>query len=650
MAIYPEFILDISPSYPSSSYPLQQGSDCLAFTIKVPSISVEDANKIQRKIADDLSIRFQCTCNYPDEAPVVEIDTGRLSLLDFSSPMRRSLMKSINSCIDSNQGTVCAFAVVQRLVEWLQQDPTSNAGGDESDEHVGMEGGSDDNHNNTDVFDADLFLVKEELVEAATNEACAVAAEANRLGLSWRALSQSSSSSSLSSGGVWNYTVGLIGKPSAGKSTFFNAITRAALDRNGRKLAEVGSHPFTTIEPNFGPGFYGSLTINDESVGIDSNERECGSFYGRDLRGRRLLPIIVKDVAGLVPGAYSGLGKGNKFLADICDADVLVHVVDATGTRDANGNIVALDDGKMEGSSPVADAKWVRKELHLWIYNNFSSKFHTVLRKYRVGGVNDSLDRIVSLFSGYHTTRMYVEEALDRCKLDVNKVESWSALDIHRLVAHFLSVRFPVCLALNKVDMIKVEAQEKFIITCQAEAAARGEIAIPISSRAEIWSQIKEATIDSNSIPVPIEKEFMKDKDKNDEILRQVTERWGSTGVADCISAAVTKLCPPVLCYPCSDLDSKVSVGAGHSPSANDKLRDCIQLKYGSTVYDVYEVLKRGAVSTVKFSGDFVRAEAMSLEGLHRKQVSRDAIICKDNCVIKIQTNRKVVWQSTSYQ
>lgn len=50
--------------------------------------------------------------------------------------------------------------------------------------------------------------------------------------------------------------------------------------------------------------------------------------------------MIVKDVAGLVPGAYKGRGKGNRFLNDLCDADVLIHVVDATGRSDKDGNVL----------------------------------------------------------------------------------------------------------------------------------------------------------------------------------------------------------------------------------------------------------------------------------------------------------------------
>ena len=85
-------------------------------------------------------------------------------------------------------------------------------------------------------------------------------------------------------------------------------------------------------------------------------------MHGRDpSSGRRLLPITVKDVAGLVPGAYKGRGKGNKFLSDLCDADVLVHVVDATGRSDRDGNILLLEGET--GSSPIEDSEWIREEL-----------------------------------------------------------------------------------------------------------------------------------------------------------------------------------------------------------------------------------------------------------------------------------------------
>ena len=92
----------------------------------------------------------------------------------------------------------------------------------------------------------------------------------------------------------------------AGKSTFYNAATCAALrGGDGRKMAEVAPHPFTTIEPNIGPGWF---------AGPQDNKYDQGrvTAYGRDSTDRRLLPVLIKDVAGLVPGAYKGRGKGIK--------------------------------------------------------------------------------------------------------------------------------------------------------------------------------------------------------------------------------------------------------------------------------------------------------------------------------------------------
>ena len=110
---------------------------------------------------------------------------------------------------------------------------------------------------------------------------------------------------SASARGVWNYTVGLVGKPSAGKSTFYNVATRAALSRDGRLMAAVASHPFTTIEPNVGPGWW---TTSIEEKYNPTTVVKKGARYGRDPRGGRYLPLVVKDVAGLVPGAYQGRG------------------------------------------------------------------------------------------------------------------------------------------------------------------------------------------------------------------------------------------------------------------------------------------------------------------------------------------------------
>ena len=123
-----------------------------------------------------------------------------------------------------------------------------------------------------------------------------------------------------------NYVQNLffVGKPSAGKSTFFNAATH-------QTTAKIGAHPFTTIEPNIGQALY---TI---ACPCFHWNRRCDAEYGHSALGERLVPVLLKDVAGLVPGACEGRGRGNKFLNDLLDADVLIHVVDLSGHSDQDG-------------------------------------------------------------------------------------------------------------------------------------------------------------------------------------------------------------------------------------------------------------------------------------------------------------------------
>lgn len=162
--------------------------------------------------------------------------------------------------------------------------------------------------------------------------------------------------------------------------------------------------------------------------------------------------------------------------------------------------------------------------------------------------------------------------------------------------------------------------------------------------------------------------------------------------IVQAISEAV-KLRPPVLCYPVCDLESECPVGwtpgkssapallptqaapvltgthnvpasssAVASGAALPRLQDCLQLKPGSTVGDVFEALKRGVLSqsAAVVHGEFVRADARPLvserrEGKEGKegnghparvvQLRKDSVVDASNCVLRVQTNRKSVWQ-----
>ncbi|KAJ1743909.1 hypothetical protein LPJ68_000584, partial [Coemansia sp. RSA 1086] len=108
-----------------------------------------------------------------------------------------------------------------------------------------------------------------------------------------------------------SFVVACVGKPSAGKSSFLNAVTDAA--------AKVGSFPFTTIEPNQGVAYY-PLECPCVKHGVS---KQCKPRYGWCKEGRRFVPVRLLDVAGLVPGSSEVRGLGNRFLDDLRQADVL---------------------------------------------------------------------------------------------------------------------------------------------------------------------------------------------------------------------------------------------------------------------------------------------------------------------------------------
>jgi len=127
--------------------------------------------------------------------------------------------------------------------------------------------------------------------------------------------------------------------------------------------ARVAAFPFTTIAPNIGTGYF-SAQSPARRIGLpEAVTAAVSGAHGLAADGAQLLPVVFKDVAGLVPGAYQGRGKGNAFLNDLCDADVLIHVVDASGMSDSSG--VELAPG--EGDSPVLEVSFLAR-VNLWQY------------------------------------------------------------------------------------------------------------------------------------------------------------------------------------------------------------------------------------------------------------------------------------------
>ena len=133
-----------------------------------------------------------------------------------------------------------------------------------------------------------------------------------------------------------NLEVGIVGLPNVGKSTLFNAITKAG--------AEAANYPFCTIEPNVGV-----VDVPDKRLDVLSDM----------FKSKKIVPAAMRfvDIAGLVKGASKGEGLGNKFLSHIREVDAVAEVVRCF----EDGNITHV-----EGSiDPLRDIDIINTELCL---------------------------------------------------------------------------------------------------------------------------------------------------------------------------------------------------------------------------------------------------------------------------------------------
>ena len=150
--------------------------------------------------------------------------------------------------------------------------------------------------------------------------------------------------------------VGIVGMPNAGKSSLFNALTQAG--------AEAANYPFTTIEPNIAV-----VPVLDERL-----EQVSATLGASNIVWDT---IYFHDIAGLVAGAHTGEGLGNRFLANIRETDAILHVV-----RAHNDPNVIHPEGRVD---PMADIETIETELIFADLEGAERRLDRVVRVARSG-------------------------------------------------------------------------------------------------------------------------------------------------------------------------------------------------------------------------------------------------------------------------
>jgi len=267
--------------------------------------------------------------------------------------------------------------------------------------------------------------------------------------------------------------IGVVGKPSVGKSTFFKAATLSEVD--------IANYPFTTIKPNHAVGF---VKIKDaaqeEQFGKKADPR-MGYVQGP----WRFVPVDLIDVAGLVPGAHKGEGMGAQFLNDLNQADALIHVIDASGSVNEKGEPV--EPGSYD---PANDIRFLEEELDYWYLDILKKGWDKVARVAQQEKTAAFL-AIAKQMSGVGVSEDMAKQVVKKLGLENKLPPQWSEDDLFALAKELRKPTKAMIIAANKCDHPKglenvKRLQEEFPDYVIIPTSAESELALREAAKHEL--------------------------------------------------------------------------------------------------------------------------------------------------------------------
>jgi len=355
--------------------------------------------------------------------------------------------------------------------------------------------------------------------------------------------------------------VGLIGKTNAGKTTFFNSATLG--------VEEISTYPFTTKQPKVGNASVLSLCVHREFNVKDTPKNS------RCIDGWRFVPIELVDLPGLIKGAWQGKGLGNQFLSVAAQSDVLLHVVDASGSIDSTGRLAEPGTG-----DPIADVADVEEEIVLWYLKLFEGNRDKIVRSINSG--SETVQSVTEIFRGIGVKEWHVKKALHDNGLENRKIEEFESEETRQFASTLREISKPTLIVANKVDLssaadnfkrLREHNKHMLVVPCSADA----ELTL---RRAQVKGLIKyfpgDERFEIN------EKTSLNEKQKwaLNFIRKDILGEYLQTGVQFALNVAVFKLLNMNVVYPVAD-QSKLSDKNGNV------LPDAYLMRNGSSIEDL---------------------------------------------------------------
>ncbi len=352
--------------------------------------------------------------------------------------------------------------------------------------------------------------------------------------------------------------IGVIGKPSTGKSTFFKAATLANV--------EISPRPFTTIKPNRAVG-YVKIDCVETFFKVKCNPRE-----GYCINGKRFVSIDLLDVAGLIEGAYEGKGLGNQFLNDLSQGDALIHIIDIAGMTNERGEIV-----RPLSHDPLKDVEMIEKEVDLWYFSILEKAWDKFVKKV-VNEKKDIRKEVSKQFSGLKITEEMVDKAVK--VFHSGDPLKWTKEELKQFCSILRRLSKPMLIAANKIDVegaelnyhrLKEKYKEYNVIPCSADS----ELALREASKSGLIEYIPG----DKDFKVLDEKKLNENqKNALESIRKNVLNKFGSTGIQQALDFAVFELLKCIAVFPGGVNNLKDSEGR--------VIPDCFILKENSTALD----------------------------------------------------------------